>query len=37
MLWWHEGSPMILHNIGRGTREEDRLFEFKRTGHFRWD
>lgn len=32
-----EGRPMILHNIGRGTREEDRLFEFKRTGHFRWD
>ena len=32
-----EGSPMILHNIGRGTREEDRLLEFKRTGHFRWD
>jgi uncharacterized protein YijF (DUF1287 family) len=30
-----QGVPLILHNIGRGTREEDRLFEFKITGHFR--
>ena len=29
--------PLIIHNIGAGTREEDRLFEFKLTGHFRID
>jgi uncharacterized protein YijF (DUF1287 family) len=29
------GPPLVLHNIGRGTQEEDRLFEFKLTGHFR--
>lgn len=30
------GLPMILHNIGRGTREEDRLAQFPMTGHYRW-
>lgn len=30
------GVPFIIHNIGQGTREEDRLFEFPITGHFRW-
>lgn len=30
-----DGRPLVLHNIGRGTQEEDRLFEFKLTGHFR--
>ncbi|MDB6071670.1 MAG: hypothetical protein JWL81_2841, partial [Verrucomicrobiales bacterium] len=30
-----DGVPMIIHNIGQGTREEDRLFEFPITGHFR--
>jgi len=29
------GTPMVIHNIGQGTREEDRLFEFPMTGHFR--
>jgi uncharacterized protein YijF (DUF1287 family) len=29
------GAPLVLHNIGRGAQEEDRLFEFKLTGHFR--
>jgi uncharacterized protein YijF (DUF1287 family) len=29
------GQPLIIHNIGSGTREEDRLFEFKITGHYR--
>jgi uncharacterized protein YijF (DUF1287 family) len=29
------GRPVIIHNIGNGTREEDRLFEFKLTGHYR--
>jgi uncharacterized protein YijF (DUF1287 family) len=29
------GRPLIIHNIGAGAQEEDRLFEFKHTGHFR--
>lgn len=28
--------PLIIHNIGSGTRIEDRLFEFKIVGHFRY-
>ena len=31
-----EGVPLIVHNIGQGAREEDRLFEFPLKGHFRW-
>jgi len=27
--------PLVIHNIGAGTREEDRLFEFPLTGHYR--
>ncbi len=30
------GVPLILHNIGRGTREEDMLFDHRITGHYRW-
>jgi uncharacterized protein len=30
------GRPLVLHNIGRGTREEDALFAHKLTGHYRW-
>ncbi len=30
-----EGVPLVIHNIGGGTREEDRLLEFKLTGHYR--
>ncbi len=30
------GRPVILHNIGAGTREEDRLFDYPLTGHYRW-
>ena len=30
-----EGIPLIIHNIGSGVREEDVLFKFKITGHFR--
>ena len=30
------GIPLVLHNIGAGTREEDALFDHKLTGHFRW-
>lgn len=28
-------APMIIHNIGQGTREEDVLFAFKIIGHYR--
>lgn len=27
---------LIIHNIGAGTKAEDRLFEWKVTGHFRY-
>lgn len=27
---------LIIHNIGRGTRLEDRLFEWEITGHYRY-
>src|SRR3546814_20005624 len=30
------GVPLVLHNIGGGTREEDALFAHPLTGHFRW-
>jgi uncharacterized protein len=29
------GAPLVLHNIGRGAAEEDRLFDFPITGHYR--
>ncbi|MEN3930205.1 DUF1287 domain-containing protein [Microvirga sp. W0021] len=29
-------TPLVIHNIGRGTREEDSLFQFKITGHYRF-
>ncbi len=29
------GVPFVIHNIGQGTLEEDRLFEFPLTGHYR--
>lgn len=30
-----DGIPLVIHNIGRGTKEEKRLFEFPLTGHYR--
>ena len=27
--------PLIIHNIGRGTQEEDILLQYKITGHYR--
>lgn len=30
-----DGTPLIIHNIGRGTQEEDALFAFPLTGHYR--
>ena len=29
------GRPLVIHNIGQGTREEDVLFAFKIIGHYR--
>ena len=31
----HMNTPLIIHNIGAGAKEEDRLFEFPITGHYR--
>jgi uncharacterized protein YijF (DUF1287 family) len=30
-----DGSPLILHNIGAGAKEEDILFAYPMTGHYR--
>lgn len=30
------GRPLAIHNIGQGTREEDVLFAYPVTGHFRY-
>lgn len=30
-----DGIPLILHNIGAGAREEDILFAYPMTGHYR--
>jgi uncharacterized protein YijF (DUF1287 family) len=30
------GTPLVIHNIGAGTREEDSLLAFKITGHYRY-
>ncbi len=29
------GVPLVIHNIGAGTREEDSLFRYPLTGHYR--
>jgi uncharacterized protein len=29
------GVPLVIHNIGGGAAEEDRLFAFKLSGHYR--
>ncbi|MDO5091271.1 MAG: DUF1287 domain-containing protein [Cardiobacteriaceae bacterium] len=31
-----DGTPLIIHNIGEGTKEEDILFAFPVTGHYRY-
>jgi uncharacterized protein len=28
--------PLVIHNIGQGTQEEDVLFAWKIVGHYRW-
>ncbi len=30
------GTPLVIHNIGRGTREEDVLFSYAITSHYRY-
>lgn len=30
------GRPLVIQNIGQGAREDDSLFEFPHTGHFRF-
>jgi uncharacterized protein YijF (DUF1287 family) len=30
------GTPLVVHNIGRGPQIEDALFEFTITGHYRY-
>jgi uncharacterized protein len=32
----NQGTPLIIHNIGAGTQEEDVLFAYKLAGHYRW-
>lgn len=29
-------NPFVIHNIGQGAVEEDSLFEYPITGHYRW-
>jgi uncharacterized protein YijF (DUF1287 family) len=31
-----DGWPLVIHNIGSGTREEDSLRNVPITGHYRW-
>lgn len=31
-----DGTPLAIHNIGRGTQEENVLFAHDLNGHFRW-
>lgn len=31
------GNWKVIHNIGAGTQEEDCLFTYKLTGHYRWE
>ena len=33
---WNRKRYLIVHNIGRGPKMEDALFEFPITGHFRY-
>lgn len=30
-----QGEPLIIHNIGAGTQEEEGLFDYEITGHYR--
>ncbi|MBM4079032.1 MAG: DUF1287 domain-containing protein [Planctomycetes bacterium] len=30
-----DGIPLVIHNVGSGTKEENRLLDFPLTGHYR--
>lgn len=30
------GRPLVIHNIGAGPKEEDMLFAYPITGHYRY-
>ena len=30
-----DGTPLVVHNIGAGAREENMLFNFRVIGHYR--
>ena len=30
-----DGTPLVIHNIGSGTKEENCLFTYPLTGHYR--
>ena len=30
-----DGTPLVIHNIGAGTKEENSLFTCPLTGHYR--
>ena len=30
-----DGTPLVIHNIGSGAKEEDCLFTYPLTGHYR--
>ncbi len=32
-----DGTPLVIHNIGNGTREEPVLFAYPLTGHYRYE
>jgi uncharacterized protein YijF (DUF1287 family) len=31
------GNPMIVHNIGQGPKIDDMIFDYKITGHYRYE
>jgi uncharacterized protein YijF (DUF1287 family) len=31
-----EATPLVIHNVGRGAQEENVLFAWPQTGHYRW-
>jgi uncharacterized protein YijF (DUF1287 family) len=31
-----DGTPLVIHNIGRGTQEQDVLFRYTIIAHYRW-
>lgn len=31
-----DSRPLVIHNIGQGTQEEDVLFSWRIVGHYRW-